>query len=536
MRVTRTLVLAGIFLALTLAVSASASTIIYYESSDTGIMQASLLMNMAGHFDNHVAMANLAEYEQGDLGDFDHALYIGIDYEYEIPEAFFEDVKSNHHRVFWISENFDDLSIRLQSENPFGFEYADWAEGGDRNRISYKDRELERADDFSFTDVRVVGSPTVYSFIIPEGKPDYEHPHFLCGGNLCYLVENPFYYEGGDDRMYVLADLLHEFYQTGIGNERKALVRYEDLSPGLYNLQMLRDFADELESRDVPFGFGVIPIFKDPEGLYYMEPTELHLKDDPALANTFNYMLRKGGTMVMHGCTHQHDSGITGEDWEFTYDIEGVPLEDDSEQWMRDKIETSLAEFDQWGWRPMIWETPHYSASHGDYKIVAEYFDAYWERILAFPVAPDDVPVFAEALEFVSQDLPYFSSTGSFGMQILPENLGYIDKNIEHYYPEDMLEVADRLSIIRDAVPTFFFHYTLVTIEDVMTVVDGLVDRGYEFISPEDFVGDDGMEGLDGEPFGDGETGLEGGDDDDDANEPDYMADGDESDNGACSF
>ncbi len=534
MRVTRTLMLAGISLALTLAVSASASTVIYYEDHDTGIEQANMMMNLAGHFDSQIVLTNLADYELGDMSDFDHVVYIGVDWNYLIPGAFFDDVISNEHRVLWINENLDDLSARLQSGNPFGFEFADWNEGGDRNRIDYKDRQLERLEDFSFTDVRVVGSPTVYSFISPEGEPDNVHPHFLCGGKLCYLAENPFYFEGSDDRMYVLADLLHEFYQTGIGNVRKAMVRFEDISPGLYNLDLLRTFADEFESREIPFGLGVIPIFKDPEGLYSEPGTELHLGDDPALANTLNYMLRKGGTMAAHGCTHQHGDGITAEDWEFTYGLDPVPLEEDSEQWMRGKIEQSLAEFAAWNWRPMIWETPHYSASHGDYRVVAEYFDTYWERVLVFPVTPDEDPIFGEALEPISQNLPYHSSAGALDMAILPENLGYLEMDSGSITPEDLLEIADHLSIIRDAVPTFFFHYTLVTIEDVMTVVDGLVDRGYEFISPEDFIGDDGMDGLDGEPFGDGETGLGGGDDD--ANETDYMADGDERDNGACGF
>ncbi len=534
MRAAKTLLLAGIYLACILSVSASASTIIYYENSETGIQQANMMMNLAGHFDSRVEAADVAGYEQGDMDLYDYAIYIGVDFDYEIPDAFFEDVRANRYNVFWIGDNFDDLSLRLQNNNPFGFEFADWYDGEDRDRIDYKDRQMVRATDFSFADVRVVGSPTVYSFVSPEDAPDYEHPHFLCGGKLCYLVENPFYYEGSDDRMLVLADLLHEFYQTGIGNVRQAMIRFEDISPGLYNLELLRSYVDELAARDVPFGFGVIPIFEDPEGLYYMEPTELHLKDDPALANTFNYMLRNGGTMIAHGCTHQNGDGITAEDWEFTYDIDAVPLEEDSEQWVKEKIETSLDEFAQWNWRPMIWETPHYSASQGDYRIFAQYFDVNWAQVQTFPVAWNADPVFGEALDPVSQRLPYYSATGEFGMAVLPENLGYLDAQTDEYSPETLLETADRLSIVRDAMPAFFFHYTLVSIEDVLTVIDGLKDRGYTFISPEDIIGDDGMNGLDGEPFGDGDTGLD--DDGGDGDDPEYMADGDEKDNGACGF
>ena len=534
MRASRTTILAGIIIILATAFSASASTIVYYENSGTAIRQANMLINLVGHFDSQVSTADIADYEPGDLDSYDYAIYTGIAYDYDIPDAFFEDVKSNAHRVLWIAGNFDDLSLRLQSDNPFGFEFFEWIEESDRDKIRYKDRELSRKEDLSFTDVRVVGSPTVYSFLIPEGEPDYVHPHFLCGGNLCYLAENPFYYEGSDDRMLVFADLLHEFYETGVGTVREALLRFEDISPGFVDFNLLRSYADELSARDIPFGFGVIPIFLDPEGVYYSEPTELHLKDDPALANTFNYMLRQGGTMIVHGCTHQNGDGVTAEDWEFTYDIDAVPLEEDGEQWAREKVESSLEEFAHWGWRPMIWETPHYSASQGDYTVFAEYFGTYWEQVQTFPVAPGDDPVFGEALGPVSQSIPYFSSTGEFGMSILPENMGYIDTDYEDYSPEKMLETVDRLSVVRDAVPAFFFHYTMVPLEDLMAVIDGLIDRGYTFISPEELIGDDGMEGQDGEPFGDGETGLDGDDDDD--GEPDYMSDGDEKDNGACGF
>ena len=72
--------------------------------------------------------------------------------------------------------------------------------------------------------------------------------------------------------------------------------------------------------RGVPFMVGVIPFFVDPgEGI------RLSLSDKPDLVDALQYMVRNGGTIVMHGVTHQY-KGTTATDFEFWDDNTNGPI------------------------------------------------------------------------------------------------------------------------------------------------------------------------------------------------------------------
>ncbi len=506
--------LLALFAVLIWAGPLSAATVIYYDGAEgepNGILGSNMLLNLVGHFDDDAFTREVGLYEAGDMAEADHVLYLGTDWETPLPEAFLEDVASAEHRVMWIDGNLHQLTEYLAGPGVFGFEFVDWNPGEGLDRIDYKERMLVRAEDLSFIDIDVTGSPTVYSYITASEDADQEHPHFLCGADLCFLAENPMYFEGADDRMLVLADLLHEFFQTEAPEQKVAMLRLEDLSAGAFDLDVLLNLTALLEERDVPFGIGVIPFFRDPEGLYNPPDTEIALSDIPDFVDILAYMINHGGTLVMHGVTHQWDPEITGLGWEFSLGFDGTPLSYDSGPWARDRIELGLAEFMSQGWEPKIWETPHYSASHGDYHVFAEHFQTFWERPLVFPVAPEADPVFGQFLEPISQTIPYYTTTGSLGVGILPETLGYVDIETPEMTPEALLEKADRISIIRDGVACFFFHHTLIDLEDLLAVLDGLSDRGYTFVGPEDYIGDDGMGGGEDPDFGDDDDDHDGG-------------------------
>ena len=73
------------------------------------------------------------------------------------------------------------------------------------------------------------------------------------------------------------------------------MIRIGDISV-FDNPDRLREIADILSSRDIPFMVGVIPFFVDPgEGI------RVSLSDKPDLVDALQYMVRNGGTIVMHG-------------------------------------------------------------------------------------------------------------------------------------------------------------------------------------------------------------------------------------------
>jgi len=469
---------------------ADASTVVYYDGNGdgNGPVVANMLLNLAAHFDADVVARNVNQYKSGDVSTFDHGMYICGESNF-LPAVFLADVAAGLRPFLWVDGNIEQLMNHLGPGDPFGFKVLDWRLGLGFDHLDYKGQLLERNGDTSFFRVEVTGDPDVYSYLT-NANAKARHPHFLCGGNLCYLAENPVYFQSADDRYFVFADLLHEFYQSDIAPDHRALIRFEDLAPGIAETDLMQQIAIALIARDAPFSVDVTPVFKDPLGVYFEPDTEIHLADDPDFVATVAHLLYSGGTLIMHGVTHQHDNGMSLADWEFVIGPSNQPLPYDSAQWARDRVAWGLAEFASQGWTPDIWETPHYAASHGDYLIFDEFFDVYYEQPLAFALPPDAPGVFGEPVVHSAQLMPYAAYNSASGMAVLPENMGYIS-NVPGMRPADLLAKADRLLIVRDGVASFFFHHNQVDIEEVLQVVDGLLDRGFRFVEPAELLGDD---------------------------------------------
>lgn len=508
---------------------AAANTIIFYDDTtenQDGVIHANMMLALVSHFDALVQIQNVAAYQAGEMAAYDYIIYMGT-VDHALPAAFLNEAASGEHRLFWMHQNIWLLDQNVGSPTPYGFEYVDYMPGDPFAYVEYKDRLLERDEqDRGFNLINTTGSPTIHAYLTTEDQGQ-RVPYYLCGNNLCYLADNPFYFQFDDARYLVMADLLHEFFQTNTPEDRKALLRFEDLAPMVCDTDLLRELADLFAERDIPFNFGVTPIFKDPEGLFFDSGAEFTLSDDQEFTDALNYLVDQGGTMVMHGVTHQHDNGISREDWEFSQGLSNVPLPYDSEDWVLERIESGLAEFAALGWRPSIWETPHFSASHGDYLVFADYFDTYYEKPLVFPLSPGADPVFGEYLAPQCQLIPFYCPVTQSGMGVLPDNMEYIDAQDSDHSPEALLSFADNLSIVRDGVASFFFHHDAVSREDLLTVVEGLQDLGYTFVSVTDFV-DIGENPADDDT--DDDTDDDDAADDDDGSDDD--ADG--SEEGGC--
>src|SRR5205085_2704929 len=81
-------------------------------------------------------------------------------------------------------------------------------------------------------------------------------------GALTYVAEVPFTYVTFDDRYLVLTDLLYELLAPSTPARHRALVRIEDVGPHSDPAQ-LRQIADYLHSRNVPFAVAVFPVYDD---------------------------------------------------------------------------------------------------------------------------------------------------------------------------------------------------------------------------------------------------------------------------------
>jgi hypothetical protein len=208
-------------------------------------------------------------------------------------------------------------------------------------------------------------------------------------------------------------------------------------------------------------------------------------------------MLSKGGTLVLHGYTHQlgdrrnPGNGQSGMDYEFLrvrYDhgtlLTGPPPTSHPVPWTRHRIDLALAGIRAAGLpRPGLWQFPEYGASPPEYRVAASMFAARYERV-SYAAGPPGHP----RLQTLTEQAPPYLVRDAYGGPVLPENLGYVWGS--HPRPGRPGSVAAILAAaavqkqaVRDNVASVYYHPYLGT-GPLRGLVDGLLREGYQFTSP----------------------------------------------------
>jgi len=229
----------------------------------------------------------------------------------------------------------------------------------------------------------------------------------------------------------------------------------------------LRTIADILSQRHIPFLIGVVPFYVNP-----VEGTRISLSDRPELVKALKYCVEKGATIVLHGVTHQY-KGISAVDFEFWDGSTEKPIANEDPKKIAQRIETGIDECIKNGIYPLLWETPHYSASISDYKIVSRYFSTAVERRMV-----------NEDFDY-GQFFPYVINKDIYGQKIYPEDLGYVPllekKDSSEYYVRNMIANAKAIYNVRDGYASFFFH-PFLNPTYLKEIVDGISSLGYKFV------------------------------------------------------
>jgi hypothetical protein len=323
-------------------------------------------------------------------------------------------------------------------------------------QIAYRDH-LFPVTFFEYLGLHVHSPANVVAdYVLPDGsRSPYivaDKQSMFVNGELSFMVGNRLH-----GSMLTACDAIAYFLGVTPNPKPLAMLRLEDVSSitSAWNMGVI---ARYLWKAHVPYGIGVIPDLQTREG--YGGP----LRDNMMLVWVLQWAQAHGAVIILHGL-HHCCSALDAEGYEF-WDVDhNTPIADDSADRMRRAIRTGLNEETALGLHPVIWETPHYSASPTDYNVVSEFFPIAWE-----PRRPVGW-------------LPWALQRDQFGATILPENLGFIT-NDRSRSVTDQLSAAQDMQACRYCVAAGFIHPATIPVQDVAAYVDGLRKLGYEFADP----------------------------------------------------
>lgn len=412
-------------------------TLVLYDADDLGPLYASGAGIVAGHF-GIWQKKPISDYRAGELRDYRAAIYVGSSPQATLPDAFRRDVAAGLARTIWVGENYA----------PSGFSVGD-VEPGPFRVVRYKGVSLARSAGVGLH--AITGATNVLAFALRDDGEAV--PWAVRSGSVTYVAENPFAWVTTGDRFLAFADLLFDDLAPERRERHRALVRIEDVSPNT-DPAAVHAIVEVLAARDVPFSIALIPVFVDPR-----VPEVRRLRDAPALVAALRDASARGGTLVMHGYTHQ-TVGVSGEDYEFH--------PEDPAGFADDRLDHALAEIAAVGLpTPRFFELPHYAGSAPDMRAVARRFPAVFQR----------ETVFDDAARSLSLTLPFAVDDPS-GVRVVPENLGYFRPET----PDAILEAARAVWVVRDGIAGFFFH-PMFDPNALARLVDGLRAQGWQITS-----------------------------------------------------
>jgi uncharacterized protein YdaL len=447
------------------AVASKQVVILYDQGQDRrepALTDARYLGNLCGHFNTAVRIMPVASYTSGAMNGADAVFYISYEKQFRLPEAFKADFYRFGRTFCWINHQIGQLDQNYLRSN-YGFHHRESREDLGFNSVTYQGVQFPKGDE----NVEIVGidnAAVARTVAVARNDAGQTVPYILHAKNLWFVADSPFSYATERDRYIAFADVLHDILKEDHAPRHSALVRIEDINPKSDPAALLR-IARYLHSKNVPFAVGVSPVYIDAG-----ERVELHLEDTPKLLSALRKIPRLGGTIVLHGYTHQYH-GTTTDDYEFWDDIADKPIRGDSVNNASLRIEKSLKEFFDADLYPLAWETPHYFASANTYAAVKRHFTLAFERRGTMGHLGTD------------QFFPY-EVRDMYGQFVIPENLGYVPVDKQDSLP--IIEAARLNLAVRDGYASFFFH-PFVEMGHLKKIVKALRGMGYEFRDIKEF-------------------------------------------------
>ena len=517
------------------AQATTASTLILYDNpqndpfSKLGLMYAIMLRNLLGHFNTTVTIEPVQNYTAGQINNTTATFYIGDYYNNPLPTAFMSDVMTAKNTVVWFKYNLWEIAwnTAYTFTQTYGINFLGLAgmnatpsssnpNPGFYDTVTYKNMSMVKYYAYDASSGTVSADPDVgltsvanaalaQSLVtITNSKTGATAPYVIRSGNLWYFADMPFSYIGPTDRYLVICDMLHDILKTGAPVNHRALVRLEDLD-AYTTTSSVKTLANYLSGLHIPFTMAAIPLYTDPNGYYNGGvPETIHLSAATGLKSALSYGVAHGGSIVVHGYTHQYDStpnvqnAVSGNDYEFWYAVQNRPVDEDSVQWAQGRMQAGVQEFTSNGFKVAGWGAPQYQMSPLASQAAAAQFTTSYQRAVYYTATNPQIGTGAANQDFsAGQFFPYIINKDYYGERIVPENLGSIQYNICNIDPfscvaytwQQMVTNAQYALVVRDGFASLFFHpywlepdLNVPAMSDFKSLVSGITNLGYTWV------------------------------------------------------
>ena len=425
------------------------------------------LAQLLGHFNTQVTFESISSYKADEINKFNVLFYIGLTPENHPTGVLVRDILNSSIPVVWLNTGMAELLKNAENQNKYGFNVVKYLENSEFDSVKTNTCYYTKGRS-EINLVQIIKIKEVKTLAVAfSSKTKKQTPYMLKSGNLWYIADIPFLGAKVTDRYLLFADKLHDILNELHPESHTAILRIEDVTP-LYDPEKLRQVADFLSERRIPFLVAVIPIYVNPQ-----KNEQVNLSDRPEVVNALGYMVSHGGSIVMHGATHQN-TGVSANDAEFWDAANSTPLRDENPDEYAKKIESGLNEFVKCGLYPIAWETPHYMGSTTFFNVISKYFSTSVEQRMSI-----------NNFDY-GQYFPYLINRDLYGQKIFPENLGYVplkpDIRDSRAAVDKLINNAKAIYQVRDGIAGCFFH-PFLDIELLKTLVDGITAQGYSFLN-----------------------------------------------------
>lgn len=487
----------------------SRKTLVVYDSTgDWGWLGEAYAVqtgNLLSHGSPYV-MHPVGSYTAGEMAAYTGVVYLGSTYDEPLPVAFLDDVLAGTKPVVWMNHNIWQLTQRAADfTGQYGWNWAGF-DFGAANSVTYEGKSLSRdplAAPSGLMVTSIFDSTKAQELAIANGSAAGPINWATKSGNLTYIGEMPFSYVGHGDRYLAAADLLGQLANPTGPDRKRALVRIEDVGPDADPAE-LRAIADYLSAQQAPFSVAVYPQYENPLGINNGGVAQSYaLHQRPQVVSALKYMQEKGGTLLMHGYTHQFGTTANPYDGESANDFEFFkahvdandsviydgPVPGDSTAWVQGRVDSAKQAFTKAGLtQPTIFEPPHYAASAVDYEVFQTAYGKRYDRGLYFGGYCPNGACGTGTPQYDRLNGQYFPYLvrDVYGSVVIPEAMGNVEpeafNNHPARLPADLVATAQALSVVNDGVASFFYHPYL-GVDYLQQTVAGVKAAGFEFVS-----------------------------------------------------